>query len=112
MTAKNMASDTFDIEHGFFRFVANVYSEARGLSFQIMETLNLDTTLKGLELIKPEHPDCTFSVTRYVCERGELPASKGLHARINDVLVYVTTCEKPGDALQRLIGYRPLSQGI
>jgi hypothetical protein len=107
-----MSATTCDMERGFIRFVANAYSDDMGVNFQIMESLSRDTALKVLEIIKPEFAGYTFSITQYACEMAELPASKRQHDRLNDALGYVTTCEKPGDALLRLIGYRTQSTEV
>ena len=102
---KCRSSDAGDMERGFVRFVANIYSEAMGVNLQMVDTLSLETALQVLAFIKPEFPDCTFSVTRYACEMDELPALKNQQDRLNNVLGYVATCEHPGTALLRLIGY-------
>lgn len=101
-----MNATTCDMERGFVRFVANAYSDAAGVNLQIVDALNLKTALKVLDVIKPEFPGCTFSVTRYAEEMSGLSALKCQQERLNDVLGYVTTCERPGDMFLQLIGYR------
>ena len=98
-----------DTQNNFIRYVANAYSEDMGINFQIVDALNPETALKVLEVIKPEFPDCTFSVTRYANELSGLSALKCQQERLNDVLGYVATCESPGDTFLQLIGYRQQS---
>jgi hypothetical protein len=95
-----------DMERGFIYYMPTVHSEEMGVSFQQCPALDMETAVRELEILKPEYPDCTFSVSRFAGEMHELPKLKRQHERLIDMMSFVETAERPGAALLDVIRQR------